>query len=274
MSIEGKTVVITGVGSGIGKEAARGLGRLKAHVVCVGRSEERIAPVLELVQQAGGTAESAVADLSLMADVRQLAGQIGGRHERIHALVNNAGVWQSKREVTAEGFEKTWAVNVLAPQLLAQGLIGPLREGKARVVNVSSEEHTNGRIWWDDTQLEKGFAARHAYRQSKLALTMLTVSLAEREKGSITANSLHPGIVGTQLFRNFPKFIQFWINLLMRKPEAGAAPVIHLAASPEVEGVTGQFFNRFRQCRAHGLALTEGPRVRLWELVERQLGGG
>ncbi len=271
MSLEGKTFIVTGAASGIGMQTALGLARQKAHVVCVARSEDRLRQVLDQVKAAGGTAEAGVADLSLMADVRKLGEQIRSKHQSIHALINNAGIWQAKREATPEGFEKTWAVNVLAPHLLARELLEPLRAAKGRVVNVSSEEHTNGRIWWDNTQFETGFAARHAYRQSKLAITMLTNSLAERERGRITANSLHPGIVGTQLFRNFPKFIQFWIHLLMRKPEAGAEPVVRLAAAPELEGVTGKFFNRFKEHRPHGLALTESALERLWKLVEEQL---
>jgi NAD(P)-dependent dehydrogenase (short-subunit alcohol dehydrogenase family) len=270
MTLKDKVIIVTGAATGIGRYAALGLARQGAHVICVGRSTERLAPALEQIKSVGGSAEGAVADLSLMADVHKLAEQVGGAHPRIDALVNNAGVWLSRREVTPDGFEKTWAVNVLAPHLLAQLLLEPLRAANGRVVNVSSEEHLNGRIWWEDTQFESGFAARHAYRQSKLAITMLTAALAEREPG-ITANSLHPGIVGTELFRNFPAFIRFWIKLLMRTPESGAEPVIHLAADPGLKDVTGQFFVRGRRGRPHGLAMNEPSRARLWELVTRQL---
>ena len=271
MSLEGKVFVVTGAASGIGFATAEGLAREKALVVCVGRSEERQADVVARVNELGGKAEAVAGDLSLMADVRRVANEISTRHARIDALINNAGIWQAKREATSEGFEKTWAVNVLAPHLLSQMLLEPLRAARGRVVNLSSEEHTNGRIWWEDTQFEQGFSARHAYRQSKLAITMLTFALAARER-DITANCLHPGIAGTRLFRNFPAFIRFWINLLMRKPAAAAGPVIRLATDPALADVSGRFFNRYKEHRAHGIALHPHLCTRLFELVQNQLG--
>ncbi|MBK8207750.1 MAG: SDR family NAD(P)-dependent oxidoreductase [Planctomycetes bacterium] len=272
MDLKGKTVVMTGAGSGIGRVGAVALAKRGAHVVVVARSEDRCKPALDEIKAAGGSAEAVPMDMALLASVREGAARIAASHGQLHALINNAGLWAEKQTITPEGHDETWAVNTLAPHLLTKALIEPLRAAKGRVVNVSSEEHLNGHIHWDDPNLKGAYSPRRAYRQSKLALTMLSITWAEREAGVVTANSLHPGIVGTNLFRNFPKFIQFWINLLMRSPADGAKPSVWLATEPKLEGVTGKFYSRFKERRPHGIALLKDSRDRLWDLVEKIVG--
>lgn len=264
-----KVVVITGAGSGIGRHCARNLAQQGATLVLHARSIERVQPVVDEIKQLGGKAEAVCFDLASKAAVLKGAGEIAARFPAIHALINNAGLWLGKaRRTTPDGLEETWAVNTLAPHLMTRTLLPNLKAaGEARVVNVASNEHRFGNMNWDDTQFEKGWAARHTYRQSKLALVMLTNELARREPG-IRANSLHPGIGGTPLFRNYPRFIQFWINLLMRTPEACAQPVAKLAEATE----TGKFFDRFKAKPPHKTAQDAEACKRVWDIVEKQAG--
>lgn len=264
-----KVVVITGAGSGIGRFAGRLLAAQGAHVVLHARSLQRVQPVADEIKQLGGKADVVAFDLASLASTKQGAADIAARYPSIHALINNAGIWLgSQRRSTADGFEETWAVNTLAPHVLARALMPNLRaDGQGRVVNVASTEHYFGKMNWDDTQFESGWTARYTYRQSKLALVMLTNELARREP-SLRANSLHPGIGGTPLFRNYPRFIQFWINLLMRTPESCARPVAQLASATE----TGKFFVRFKQKAPHKTAQDAEACQRLWDIVEDQAG--
>lgn len=268
MELKDKVVVVTGAGSGIGRIAARDLAKAGAHVLAIARSEARLQPLVDEVKAQGGSVQPLACDMSVLSAVREAAAKISAAHAQIHALVNNAGLWADQQRVTPEGHDETLAVNALAPHLLAKLLLPQLRAAKGRIVNVASEEHLNGDIHWDDLSLKGRYSPRRAYRQSKLILTMLSIAMSEREP-DVQVNALHPGIVGTQLFRNFPRFIQFWINLLMRKPQEGANVLTWHVHSPEMGGVTGKFYSRYKERRPHGLALVKESRERLWEMVEK-----
>jgi NAD(P)-dependent dehydrogenase (short-subunit alcohol dehydrogenase family) len=259
-----KTVVITGAASGIGRVMALELAAKGAHVVAVARSLERAQPVVDEIKTRGGKAEAAGMDVASMASVRAGAAALAKSHPTIHALVNNAGVWAGKRGVTSDGFENTWAINTLAPFLLTE----LLREQAtlARVVNISSVQHEKGSIHWDDLQLESGYSPVKAYRQSKLALVMNTLELAARAP-NVAAAAVHPGVAGTGLFKNFPAFIRFWINLLMSTPEKIARQPIALTADA---CPTGKYFHMQREKAPHALARDEAARKRLWEVVSKQ----
>ncbi|MCC6575099.1 MAG: SDR family oxidoreductase [Planctomycetes bacterium] len=267
-SLSGKTALVTGAASGIGRVTAIELARRGAHVIVSARSPERANPVVDVILAAGGSAEALAMDLASLKSVRHAALELASRHNKLHVLVNNAGLWAGSRQITPDGFEATFAINVLAPFLFTNLLLPALRAARGRVVNVSSLEHYNGRIRWDDLQFERGYGARRAYQQSKLALTMLTNELARREQG-LTANSLHPGVIATDLFRNMPAFVQFFIGLLMRSPEDGAQPQIRLAADAGFNDVTGRFFRRFKERPPHKLALDAAACKRLWETCEK-----
>ncbi|MCA8915056.1 MAG: SDR family NAD(P)-dependent oxidoreductase [Planctomycetes bacterium] len=271
-AMDGKTVIVTGAGSGIGKVSALELAKKGALVVLVARSEDRIKPVHDAIAKAGGKSEILPVDLSSKQAIRDGAAKFLETHDKLDVLLNNAGLWVGKREVTADGLERTWAVNALAPFMLTQLMLEPLRAAKGRVINVASEEHTHGFMNWDDIQYENQFDPALAYRQSKLALVMQTLTLAEREAGVITANCLHPGIIGTNLFRNFPGFIRFWINLLMLSPEKGAQPQIRMASEVAWGDITGKYYVRFKEGRPHGSAQTASQRERLWKLLDQQAG--
>ena len=147
------------------------------------------------IEKAGGSAEALAMDLCSMQSIRDGAAKVRGKHDKLHVLINNAGLWARRREVTTDGFETMWAVNVLAPILLAQELLAPLKlAGKARVVNVASGYHLLGKIKWDDLQREKGFRYRKVYAQSKLAIIMLTNEMSRRHADiDVTFKQCSPG---------------------------------------------------------------------------------
>ena len=192
-------VVITGATRGIGRAAAIDLARRGAEIVVVGRERERVDAIASEARGAGGGApvHTQVADLTLMENVRALAEELRERHQRIDVLANNAGALFASRQVTEEGFERTFALNHLAPFLLTNLLLDRLAGG--RVVTTASDAHTGGRLDLDDLQSEKSYSAMRVYGTSKLCNILFTRELARRLAGTgITANCLHPGFVATR----------------------------------------------------------------------------
>ena len=196
----GRTVLVTGASSGIGRATALGLAMPGAHVAITGRDRLRTEDAAREIGAAGGMkVEVFVADLSSQAQVRQLAREVLAGLPQIHVLVNNAGGSWDTRHVTVDGLERTFAVNHLAPFLLTNLLLDRLeRSAPARVVTVSSKAHATGRIDFDDLQGELSYSGGRAYSQSKLANVLFTYQLARTMRGSaVTANALHPGVVRT-----------------------------------------------------------------------------
>jgi NAD(P)-dependent dehydrogenase (short-subunit alcohol dehydrogenase family) len=267
--LAGKTMLVTGAGGGMGREVALALAARGAHVIAHGRSEERVKPTLDAIARAGGKVEPAAFDLASLASTRAGAAELAARHKAIHGLINNAGFWAGGREVTPEGFEKTWAINVLAPFALWQGLAEPLRAGGARVVNVSSVQHEKGRIHWNDLGLADGFGAQKAYRQSKLALVMLNAELARRER-DLRANAVHPGVIATELFRNMPWIVGVCIGAFCPSAEKGARTIWRLAAEAEFADTTGRYFHTYRPKPPHKEARDAASCARLWDVVAKQ----
>lgn len=269
--MEDKIIIITGAGAGIGKATALELARRGARVVVGARSDASAQPVVDAITKAGGKAEALTMDLSSGESIKSGVARFLESHDRVDVLINNAGVWAGERKLTPEEFEITWSVNVLAPFRLTQMLSSALRKGEGRVINLSSSQHYKGDIHWDDLQLEANYNAQRAYAQSKLAVTMLSIEHAARDE-SLKVNAAHPGVAGTDLFRNFPGFIRFWIKLLMSTPEKCARPAVMLASDPACSEVTGKFFYKLSQRKPHPLAKDAEARKRLWELVAEQAG--
>ena len=202
--LQGKICLVTGSTSGIGKVTARELANRGATVVLVSRSHAKGEATLAEIKQATGNqqVELLVADLSEMEDVRRLAAEFQQTHNHLHLLVNNAGCAYPTRTLTSNGFEATLAVNYLAPFLLTELLLDTLKaSAPARIVNVSSAQHANASIEFDNLQGEKKYANLRNYNQVKLALLLWTYELARRLEGTgITVNALHPGVTAS----NFP----------------------------------------------------------------------
>lgn len=277
--MDGRVCIVTGANSGIGKETARALGEMGAHVVMVCRSRERgDAARAEIAATATGRVELLLADLSSLAQTRRVAGEILERYSRIGVLVNNAGLYRLSRTTTGDGFETTFAVNHLAPFLLTNLLIERLRESApSRMVAVASGAHSGGRIAFDDLGRERGWRyGWPAYCQSKLANVMFTYALARRLEGSdVTANCLHPGFVVS----NFGSGNAIPVRPFMmvarpfgKSPEQGARTPIYLASSPEVEGVSGKYFVNRREARSSSRSYEEDVQERLWRVSEEMTG--
>jgi len=274
-----KTCLITGATSGIGKETAVGLARLGAQVAIVGRDAERTRATADWIKQTTGSEQVAflVGDLSSQAEIRRLAREFKDRHARLDVLVNNAGAIFTRRETTVDGFERTWAVNHLAYVLLTHELLDLLKaSAPARIVNVASTMHTGGVIEFDNLQGERRYRGVAAYSRSKLANVLFTYALARRLAGTgVTANCLHPGGVATGFGHSRPSVISMVLHLakpFLLTAEQGAATSIHLASSPEVEGVTGGYFARCKAVRSSAASYDEALQERLWALSLRQVG--
>ena len=272
--MRGKVCVVTGASSGIGRATALGLAAQGATVVLICRSEARGAAVLEEIERRSGTGSATLlaADLASQRQVRRVAAAFLARFDRLDVLVNNAGIAGAGTRVeTGDGLERTFAVNHLAPFLLTGLLLERLTESApARVVTVSSAAHRFYPIDLDDLQGERRYAGFSAYCRSKLANVLFTHELVRRLEGSgVTANCLHPGVVATGLFRDAPSWLRFlFASPLLRTPEGGADPVLHLATAPALAGVTGQYFVRRRPARPSRAARDAEAARRLWAASE------
>lgn len=268
-----KVVVVTGANSGIGKATATALARKGAMVVMVCRDAERgEAARSDIRAQSDNPAvDLLVADLASQAAVRGLALHFTDHYPELHVLVNNAGVWRPRYEETPDGIETTLAVNHLAPFLLTN-LLGDvlITSAPARVVNVSSMVHKWGDIRFDDLNRRQDWSPRGAYYQSKLAGVLFIHELARRLDGTgVTANLVHPGMVASNFARDMGGFRGLMARYLwrpfMKSPDKGAEAVVHVAASPEVEGVTGAYYTAAGRCPTAGASRDEAAARRLWE---------
>lgn len=278
----GRTCVITGATSGIGKATARGLQALGARLVLVCRDRAKgEATAEEVAREAGGrTPEVVRADLASQAEVRRAAGELLARLPQIHVLVNNAGVVNLRRELSPDGIEMTWAVNHLAYFLLTGLLLERIvASPRARIVSVASDAHRfapRGGIRFDDPGFERGYRAMRVYGHSKLANILMTRELARRLAGTgATANCLHPGAVSTGLGTNngwLAKLVVPAIRPFLRTPERGAATSVFLASSPAVEGVSGRYYRDCREARVSEAARDDAAARRLWQLSAEAVG--
>ena len=281
-NLAGKTAVVTGANTGIGKEIARDLARLNARVVLACRNEERgRAAVDEIVADTGNhKTELRLVDVSSRASVLAFASELRAREPELHILVNNAGVWLDERRTNDDGTELTWATNVLGTYLMTRELL-PLLEATAtpgsdaRIVNVASELARSLDLS-DVELLRRGYDGMTAYAQSKAADRVLTWATARRVEGKhVTANAIHPGWVATEIASRERRVKHAVVcaagKLFARKPAHGADTASWLAASSEVEGVSDRFYmdREARECRFRDRATEEG----LWELCESMWGG-
>ena len=273
--MNGKTCMVTGATSGIGREIAAELARLGATVVIVGRDRGKCESAM---QYAGGNSSFLLADLSSQAEVRRLAEEFLQKYAGLHVLVNNAGVFMAERRTTADGIEYTFAVNHIAPFLLTKLLLGKLEaSAPARVVTTSSVAHRGARVDFDDVGFERrSYGGIKAYSQSKLANILFTRELARRLEGAgVTANCFHPGGVRTALMEGNPtRYRAVWAaaSPFLLSAEKGADTGVFLASSPEVQGVSGKYFVKRKQEKASDAALDDEAAARLWALSEQMTG--
>lgn len=276
--MQGKRVLVTGATTGLGRVTALELGRMGAEVLLVARDREKADETLAALAAAGAPpAHALYADLSLLSSVRTLADEVRARFDRIDVLVNNAGAIFGARALTAEGFERTFALNHLGYFLLTNLLLDRIPSG-GRVVNVSSDAHKPAKVDFDDLQLERRYSAFGAYCLSKLMNLLFTFELARRaQPRGITANAAHPGPVASNFGRSNRGVFGFLFALagpFMLTPEKGARTQIWLASSPDVAGVTGKYFAKCREKRPSRRALDEATQRRLWDATASLVGLG
>ncbi|WP_442215049.1 SDR family oxidoreductase [Specibacter sp. RAF43] len=272
-TMAGKTVLVTGGSSGIGKATAVGLAARGARLAITGRDRGRTEAAARDIRAAGGgRVEVFIADLSSQAQVRRLAGEVLRSLPRIDVLVNNVGGYWNTRHVSADGLERTFALNHLAPFLLTGLLLDRLRESApARIVTVASNAQALGRIDFEDLQGERSYSGSRAYNQSKLANVLFTYELSRRLTGSqVTANALHPGVVSTSFGAEDPGRMQQlavpFLRPFMKTPARGAALSIRLASDAGLEHVTGCYFANGVARRSAKASYDGAAAARLWRV--------
>jgi NAD(P)-dependent dehydrogenase (short-subunit alcohol dehydrogenase family) len=271
--ISGRTALVTGATSGIGLEASAKLAGMGAEVVLVARDRARGQAAVDVVKTRSGSKEVSLllCDLASFTQIRALAAEVIASRPRLSILVNNAGTVSTGREVTGDGIERTFAVNHLGPFLLTNLLLDLLkRSAPARIVTVASGAHSQGDMPFDNLQFEHGgYRIMRAYARSKLANVLFTAELSRRLADTgVTANCLHPGAVVTNIWSGAPWYAQPFLavaKLFMISAEKGADTVVYLAASPDVEGLSGGYYERNRRVAPAALAQDEAIARTLWE---------
>jgi len=281
MTMEGKTVLITGADGGIGSETTRGIAKMDATIIMACLDLNDAKPVYENIKQESGNEriEMMQVDLASLSSIRQFAAQFSQKHQQLNVLINNAGVFRWKREETQEGFERTIGINLLGHFLLTHLLLPILKQTPgARILNVSSNAYFKGKIDLDDLHLKKKYTGVKAYDSSKLAIVFFTQELAERLQGTgVTVNALHPGHAATNIWNMWPgtwyQALLFKILKMLMKPTVDAAQnSIYLASSDEVQGITGKYFDNKKMKevvpKCKNMQLQKG----LWALSEKLTG--
>jgi NAD(P)-dependent dehydrogenase (short-subunit alcohol dehydrogenase family) len=272
LNLEGKTCVITGATSGIGQVAAERLAAMGARLLLIARDQARGEDTLRRLQaRAPGAAHRVhYADLMRVAEVKRVAAEIVAQERRIDILINNAGAIFSFRRLTAEGLERTFALNHMAYFVLSHALRELLlAAGPARVVNTASAAHQSAKLDFEDLQFAKAYNGVSAYQRSKLCNILFTRELSRRWTGTgVTVNCLHPGFVASRFGKESGGLLALVLRgaqLFAISPEEGAETIVYLASSPEVADVSGGYFFK---CRAAAPALQaedDGAAKRLWQ---------
>ena len=278
VDLSGKTIIVTGANSGIGKLAARGLASMGASVTMVARSRERGEKALKEVQTASGSnnVRLMLCDLSSQVSIREFAAAFETENDRLDVLLNNAGSNYFKRHESVDGLELTFALNHTGYFVMTNLLLNIIKaSAPARIVNVSSDEHRVDRIAFDDLQREQDYGT-NVYAETKLMNVLFTYDLARRLEGTgVTVNTMHPGFSRTNFGRRDNGFLGKCFvpvaSLFGRSPERGAETAIYLASSPEVEGVTGKYFVDKQAVPSVDLSYDEAVQARMWEASEAAL---
>lgn len=274
--MRGKTVVITGATSGIGKVAAEKLAEMGARLVLIARDKSRGEETLARLRQVGPGASHSVhyADLSRVAEMKRVGAEIAAAEQRIDVLINNAGALFASRHVTEDGLELTFALNHMAYFLLTEGLRDRLRaSAPARIINTASDAHKGQHLDFNDLQSAKDYRGFRIYGRSKLCNILYTRELARRLAGTgVTANSLHPGFVATRFGDESGGMLSFGVRVAKYfaiTPEKGAETIVYLASSNDVAGVTGKYFYKCREATPTKEAQDDQAAGQLWAETEK-----
>jgi NAD(P)-dependent dehydrogenase (short-subunit alcohol dehydrogenase family) len=266
-------VILTGATRGIGEAAAIELAGRGAEIGVVGRDPARVRAAAETARASGGGApvHEHVADLERMDEVRRLATELLEAHPRIDVLANNAGAMFTSRHVTADGFERTFALNHLAPFLLTSLLLERLIESRGRMVTTSSDAHRGGLLDLDDLQSERGrFRPMGVYGTTKLCNILFTREL-QRRNPAIAANCFHPGVIRTGFGKNDGALVRLSLTLagpFLRSPKDGVGSLVWLALSRSGGELRGQYVERERPVQPSAQAQDDRLATELWRASE------
>ena len=271
-SMKEKICIVTGANSGIGKITALELAKLGVTVVMLCRDKSRGEEAQSEIktESENESIDLMLADLSSQYSIRQFASDYQNKYDKLHVLINNAGVNLSKRYETVDGIERVFAINTLAPFLLSNLLLKTLKNSiPARIINVASGVQSKS-INFDNLQSKKYFRSWKAYSRSKTALILITYEFARRLSGSgITVNCLHPGFTKTNITRTYKGIIKFFTKIIFsfaKSPEEGAKTSIYLASSPEVEGVSGKYFINKKEAKSKDITYDTSVAKKLWDV--------
>lgn len=268
-----KTIIVTGSNTGIGKEAALELAKSGHRILMLCRDSQKSQQAQQEIKAQSGNhnVDLIPVDLSEPASIRAAAEQVKSQYPQIDVLVNNAGRYKVKRAENSNGVELTFAVNFLAPFLLSKLLLENLAaSGEARIINVSSEVYKNGSIDFDNLMMQTDYKVGDAYANSKLAVVLFTAELANRVKDKgITVNAMHPGVLATDAFRDYPGFIMNIFKLFLEKPKKGGERIAYLAASHTVKDITGKYFYKTEEQEIDLSTQSSGTTEKLWQIAEK-----
>ncbi|HET6991490.1 MAG TPA: SDR family oxidoreductase [Bacteroidia bacterium] len=268
--MKNKIILITGGNAGVGKATAIGLAKMGATVIIACRNKEKGAQAVAEIKKESNNpnVDLLMMDLASQKSVRDAVADFKKRYNHLDVLINNAGVFLPKREVTEDGIEKTFATNYLGHFLLTNLLLDTLKaSAPSRIVNVASK--TGGvKMNFDDLMSEKKFSVMGAVGPTKLGLIMFAKELSRQLEGSgVTINALHPGLVKTTLLKDTGFFLRLMFKMIPQvSPEKGAETSIYLASSPEVEKVSGKFFINKKEAEANAEANDVTKQKKLYEI--------
>jgi NAD(P)-dependent dehydrogenase (short-subunit alcohol dehydrogenase family) len=273
MQFKRKTCVITGCNTGIGWHTANAMVSMGYDLVMLVRESEKSKNAYESIKKKAGksTVRMYHVDLSSQKSIRSVAIRMLKEIECIDVLINNAGVLKRVHQMTEDDIEITMAVNFLAPYLLTTILLPLIKKSDAgRIVNLSSELYKKGSFAIENPSSNMKFNGNKAYADSKLMLMLTTREFSKRlQKDGITVNCLHPGVAGTEAFREYPNWFNFIVNKLIPKPATAAESVVYLASENNLSKTTGLYFYKKKPKEPNLIVLDEDLQIKAWEYAER-----
>jgi len=273
--MEGKIVLITGATSGIGKVTAQELARLGATVVFTTRDTKKGEQTKqELIQTTKNkNIDMLYCDLASFVSIRTCCAKFLEKYDALHVLVNNAGVWDYHRRESKDGIENIFAINYLAPFLMTNLLLSVLKKSvPSRIINVSSGLHS-GTIHFDDLESKKSFSGMKVYAHSKLVLILFTRLLAKKLEGTgVTVNCVNPGMTKTELGRDAGFFSRMFFKVFGKNVEKGAETSLYLASSPDVETISGEYFEKKAVKQTNEETYDMDAAEKLWDISKKYVG--